>query len=337
MPQPFTNVHVFGAGTNRSERLARLVADAVRARLKADGFDPVPREEAADREVAVVIPPRGNWVTVLDEASEGDRAAIDGLARQLSHDLGTPTLSVAGDGKVAAVSLHTDGDTVGCLPDDAGAGELPEPWRMVLAPGMPLQELARAWEKPDGALARTARLLALDPSVTDAGFSALGRLGLSGARLRFKDTAGTGAAKGPRLRAGMMPGQTLTPTPGQPFKIRVITQNRGATGMGVQVTLRGRILSDESLEVRSVALLGLGFQEEQRPKFRVVRNDRVIQASFEAAPLPGGGATGVLTLTLDCQLARALQVAEPLDVAFEPKGAAGGGCAVQLLVGPTAG
>jgi hypothetical protein len=123
------------------------------------------------------------------------------------------------------------------------------------------------------------------------------------------------------------------PQPGQPFPVGVVAQNRGAPGKGVEITLRGRLLTEEWLEVRSVMLTVGGFKEEQRPRFRVVRNDRVIQARFDEAPLPGAGATEVLSLTLDCQLTRSLPKPEALKITFEPLGSASGGCSVDLNIG----
>lgn len=333
MPATFTNIQVFGANT-RPERLARLVSDALKSRVRQEGFEPIPREEAADREVAVVIPPRGGWVTVLDQASDGKRLHNEALARQLSHDLGGPTLSLAQDPAGLSLGLHVDGATLGTLPQDASGTFDPEGWRMVLAPGVPPSELVRACAQPEGALARLGRLLGLDSAVTDVGYRDLGRLGLSGARLRFKALSGARTSSGPRLRAGLLPGQKLQPQPGVPFKVTVVVQNKGSEHTGLAATLRSTLLNDESLELRALELQAPGFSERQTPRFRVVRNDRVVQATFDTAPLTGGAATGVLTLVLECQLARSIDRPETLDVVFEAPNAVGGTCGVQILLAP---
>jgi hypothetical protein len=83
--------------------------------------------------------------------------------------------------------------------------------------------------------------------------------------------------------------------------------------------------------VRSIAVQTKDFKEEQRPRFRVVRSDRVYQARFEQAPL--GGDSDVLNVTLDCQLTRALPTVEALKVSFEPIGSASGGCSVDIPIG----
>jgi hypothetical protein len=99
-----------------------------------------------------------------------------------------------------------------------------------------------------------------------------------------------------------------------PQEVKVAVGWPGAPGKGVEITLRGRLLTEEWLEVRSVMLTVGGFKEEQRPRFRVVRNDRVIQARFDEAPLPGAGAPEVMGLTLDCQLTRSLPMPEALQI-----------------------
>lgn len=326
------NIQVFGADDEAPDDLARRVARAIKEVVTAEGFEAVPAGEASDRELAIVLATQKGRVTVLDEAGDQSPEAIETLARQLSQSLNALTLSVLGSPKASAVALHGGGATLSLLPEDARESELHDAWGELLVGGNTPQDLAGLWGKPGNPLAKTAELLCIEPSLMTVNYAALGRLGRSGARLRFKSTGGMVTVSGPRLRAAAMPGPKA-PKPGEPFLLGVVVQNRGAPGAGVELTLRGRLLTEEWLEVRNASLSGRDFQEEQRPRFRTVRSDRVFQARFEKAPLAAAGSPDVLRLTLECQLTRALPKPEPLKVSLDPVGSPSGGCSVDVPVG----
>lgn len=335
MAEAAANIQVFGGADEAPDDLARRVAVALRELVKADGFEPVPAGEASDRELAVVIPSQRGWVTVLDEASDGQREVIETLARSLSQAVGGLTLSVVGAGKDTSMGLHGGGATLSLLPEDAREAELHGAWADLLAGGNTPQDVAALWKVPKNPVPEMAQLLCVEPSLMTVSYAALGRLGRAGARLRFRSTTATASATGPRLRAATVPGQKLSPLPGVPFRIGVVAQNKGAAAQGLELTLRGRLLTEEWLELRSVRAATGDWQDEQRPRFRVVRNDRVIQARFDGAPLLPESAGGVLSLTLECQLTRSLPTQEALRVSLEPLGSAAGGCSVDVSLGPS--
>ena len=308
------------------------MAQALKATVKADGFEPVPASEASDRELAVVIPSNRGWVTVLDESGDNQRDTIETLARSLSQQTDGLTLSVVGLGKSSFVGLHGGGATLSVLPDDAKES-LHDAWGELLAGGNTPSDLAALWTGQANPIPRMAEMLCVEASLMTVNYAALGRLGRTGARLRFRKIGATGTASGPRLRAAAMPGQRLNPQPGVPFRIEVVGQNRGTPSQGLDLTLRGRLLTEEWLEVRAVHVASGDFKDEQRPRFRVVRNDRVIQARFDKAPLADGAA--VLNVTMECQLTRSLPTMELLRVSLEPVGSAAGGCTVDVQVGPS--
>jgi hypothetical protein len=324
------NIQVFGSEDEAPDDLARRVARAIKETVTAEGFESIPASEASDRELAVVLSTQPG-VTVLDESGDAERETIETLARQLSGSLGALTISVHGASHLPTISLHGGGATLSMLPEDAKEESLHDAWGELLIGGNTPADLKQVWFAPGNPLTRTAEILCIEPSLMTVNYAALGRLGRAGARLRFKSTGGTVTVSGPRLRAAPMPGQQLAPRPGEPFKVVVVAQNRGAPATGVDLTLRGRLLSEEWLEVRSVAVQGKDFKEEQRPRFRVVRNDRVYQARFEQAPL--GNGSDVLNVTLECQLTRALPTLEALKLGFEPIGSASGGCSVDIPIG----
>lgn len=326
------NIQVFGAEDEAPDDLARRVARAIKEVVAAEGFETVPAGEASDRELAVVLSTQKGRVTVLDEAGDQSPEAIEALARQLSQSLDALTLSVVGSPKASAAALHGGGATLSLLPEDAQGGELHEAWGDLLIGGNTKEDLAAVWKKPASPLAKTAELLCIEPSLMTVNYAALGRLGRSGARLRFKSKGGMVTFSGPRLRAAAMPGPKA-PRPGEPFTVGVVVQNRGAPGAGVELTLRGRLLTEEWLEIRNASLSGRDFKEDQRPRFRTVRSDRVFQARFEKAPLAAPGAPDVLKLTLECQLTRVLPKPEPLKVSLDPVGSPSGGCAVDIPIG----
>jgi hypothetical protein len=328
------NIQLFGSDDDAPDDFARRIAKAVKETLAADGFGPVPAGEASDRELAIVISTSKGRATVLDEAGDRDRETLETLARQLSQALGVLAVSVHGSPATPTIGLHGGGMTLSSLPEDAKEETLHEAWGELLVGGNTPKDLKDVWFARGNPLTRTAEILTIESSLITVNHAALGRLGRAGVRLRFKGSGEMTTASGPRLRAASLPGQKISPPPGEVFPVHVVVQNKGAPGTGVDVTLRGRILSEEWLEVRSVALTTGGFKEEQRPRFRVVRNDRVFQARFDKAPLAGAGAPEILTVSLQCQLTRHLPSAEPLQVSLEPVGSSSGGCSIDVPIFP---
>jgi hypothetical protein len=332
--QDAANIQIFGNADEAPDDLARRVARAIKEALTGDGFEAIPASEASDRELAVVISNQKGRATVLDEAGDGQRDGVESLARHLSQTLDALTVSVVGSAHLPVIALHGGGATLSVLPEDAKEEELHGAWGDLLVGGNTPADLKQVWFAPGNPLVRTAEILSVEPSLMTVNYSALGRLGRAGARLRFKSKDGTATAAGPRLRAAAKPGQALSPAPGEPFTVAVVVQNRGSASKGVDVTLRGRLLTEEWMEIRSARLQTSDFREEQRPRFRVVRNDRVYQARFEAAPLPGSDSSDVLELTLECQLTRTLPSPEQLKIALEAMGSSSGGCSVDVAISP---
>lgn len=328
------NLQIFGSDDEAPDDFARRVARAIKETLGAEGFGPVPAGEASDRELAIVISTQKGRATVLDEAGDRDRNALETLARQLSQALDVLTVSVNGSPSAVAVGLHGGGMTLSMLPDDAGEEELHEAWGELLIGGNTPRDLKELWLAQGNPLARTGEILAVEPSLLTVNHAALGRLGRAGVRLRFKGMGELVTNGGPRLRAASMPGQKISPVPGEPFAVHVVVQNKGAPGAGVDVILRGRLLSEEWLEVRTIGVTTGGFKEEQRPRFRMVRNDRAFQARFDKVPLAGAGAPEVLAVAMQCQLTRTLPQTESLQVALEPVGSSSGGCSIDVPIFP---